>query len=785
MRTCPCVKMLAHLVSVPSPVETTMDLESLRAENNALRARMRELEDELQRLQRTAHTDHLSSGESRTDSPDYFAVLHETALAIMSRLDLNDVLETIMMHAARLAGANDGFIDLLSPDGTLLEMKIGIGKHARNRGSVIAISEGISGRVCQTGAPMMVEDYRNWEGRVRSIDTSDFGTVIAVPLRLRSAIIGVLGVSYGTPTLEGFESIVTLLMRFAELAAIAIDNARLYTIAQEELAERRRIENEVRANEQRMRDLYAVTRRQAQELHLIGQVREAMAREIDLPALFRTVVESIAATFGYSLVCLYLRDGDELALQHQVGYAVQLDRIPLGRGVISRTILSGRATLIADVRSDPDFIGVMDNIVSEICVPLRDQDRVIGTLNIESTDGMVLTDDDLRVMTELAEHINVAIERARLYEQLWRRVQQLDVLYDIMTDITGNLDRDTVLKAIVERTIALLRVTHGMIALYDPEQNNLQIHYSVGMNRDYAGMRIAPGEGVIGRVAQTRQPLVVYDYNRWEGRTSLFQEMPSSNVLGVPLLSGDELIGTLSAGDFNLKRVFTDDDIRLLSIFAQQATIAIKNARLFAEVQHLAITDPLMGIYNRRYFFSAATREYERARRHHHPLAVIIADLDDFKQINDRYGHPVGDRVLQEVSSVFRRELRSIDLLARYGGEEIVMLLPETECSGVITVVERLRSRLMSAIPTERGDVHITASFGAAVSQRIRTPDVETLIACADQALLYAKQQGKDRLVIWCDRCDVAGHCPHIAPHMSPPRVSTIFLSPGKPDESV
>lgn len=112
------------------------------------------------------------------------------------------------------------------------------------------------------------------------------------------------------------------------------------------------------------------------------------------------------------------------------------------------------------------------------------------------------------------------------------------------------------------------------------------------------------------------------------------------------------------------------------------------------------------------------------------------------------------------------------------------MLLPETECSGVITVVERLRSRLMSAIPTERGDVRITASFGAAVNQRIRTTDVETLITCADQALLYAKQQGKNRLVIWCDTCDSASHCPHIAPHMLPHRVSTIFLSPGKPDES-
>lgn len=761
-----------------------MDLESLRAENRALRARMRDLENELQHVQGTLHTDALSSDESRAGVHDYFAALHETVLAIMRRLDLNDALETIMMHVARLTGTNDGFIDLLSPDGSQLEMKIGIGRHAQNRGSVIAANEGLSGRVCQTGVPMMVEEYRNWNGRVRSINTSDIGTVIAVPLRVQSKVIGVLGVSYNTRIPEMFESIVLPLTRLAELAAIAIDNARLYTIAQQELAERWRIEDELRANQQRMYDLYAVTRRQAQELHLLDQVRAAMAREIDLPALFRTVVESVAVTFGYPLVCLYLRDDDDLVLQHQVGYAVQIDRIPLGRGVISRTILSGQATLVANVHSDPDFIGAIDGIVSEICVPLRNRDRVVGALNIESTGGVVLTDDDLRIMTELAEHVNVAIERARLYEQLWRQVQQLDVLYDIMTDITGNLDRDTVLKAIVERMIALLRASHGMIALYDPKQNNLRVHYSAGMSRDYTGMRVASGEGVIGRVAQTHQPLVVYDYNRWGGRASLFAEMPSLNVLGMPLLSGDELIGVLTVGDTSLKRTFTDDDIRLLGMFAQQATIAIKNARLFAEVQHLAITDPLMGIYNRRYFFTAALREFERAQRHHHALAVIIADLDNFKQINDRYGHPVGDRVLQEVSSIFQRELRSIDLLARYGGEEIIMLLPETDCSGVVSVIERLRSRLMSAIPTERGDVHITASFGAAVNQRINAPDVETLITCADQALYSAKQQGKDRLVIWCDGCHAADYCPHVATHISSSRERAIFFSPWKSEGS-
>ncbi|MCS6940312.1 MAG: GAF domain-containing protein, partial [Roseiflexus sp.] len=469
--------------------------------------------------------------------------LHETALAIMSRLDLRDVLEAIMLHATRLAGTSDGYIDLLSRDGTQMEMQVGIGWHAAHCGGTIDVGEGVSGRVWQTGEPVIVRDYRTWEGRIRSIDVSNLGTVVAVPLRLGSSVIGVLGVTYCDPDHPAAETVVNLLMRFAELAAIAIDNARLYTTLQEELAGRRRIEAELRESEQQLRHLYAVTRRQAQELHLIGQVREAIAREIDLPALFRTVVESIAATFGYTLVCLYLRDGDDLVLQHQVGYSNQIERIPLGKGVMSRTILSGKPTLVADVRSDPDFIAAISNIVSEVCVPLRDQDHIIGVLNIESIDGVALTEDDLRLMIELAGHINVAIERARLYEQLWRRVQQLDALYDTMSDITGNLDRDAVLKAIVERMVALMRATHGMIALYDPAQNNLRIHYTVGMDRDYSGMRIAPGEGVIGRVALTRQPLVVYDYRRWEGRSPVFHAAPSANVVAVPLLAGDELIG--------------------------------------------------------------------------------------------------------------------------------------------------------------------------------------------------------------------------------------------------
>ncbi|MFQ3631756.1 diguanylate cyclase [Roseiflexus sp.] len=722
------------------------EADDLQAENDALKARIRELEQRLMEARATHSSLAIASDDNASA-----AAFHQTMLAIMNRLDLNDVLEAIVEHAARLAGTTHGFLHLRRFDAEVMEMAVTVGRFLPNRGCTITPGEGVSGRVWQTGEPMMVEDYRSWEGRIERLEDTDFGAIIAVPLKLKGTIIGVLGIAYDAAEQNDVQSTFVLLARFADLAAIAIDNAQLYTSAQEELSEQRRIETELRISTQHLRDMYRVAQRQSQELHLLGEVRAALAREIDLPAIFRTVVESIASTFGYTQVCLYLRKNDELILQHQVGYPFIWERIPVGKGIISRTILSECPTLVADVTTDRDFLGVIDGVVSEICVPLRDQGTVIGALNIESRNGVVLTEDDLRLMTEMAEHINVAIERARLYERLWRHAQQLDALYSITGDITGNLHLDDVLKTIVERMLALIRAEHGALALYDAQCNDLLVHLSVNMNHDYASVRLALGEGAMGKAALNRRPVIVYDYRSWNDRSLQCEDEATANVLAVPLLAGDELIGAMSAGVSDLTRVFTDDDVRLLNMFAQQATIAIKNARLFAEVQHMAITDPLMGIYNRRYFHVAGRREFERAQRHRRPLAVIIVDLDDFKRINDVYGHPIGDRVLQTVSHTFRRVLRSEDLLARYGGEEIIILLPDTDHKGAVRVVERLRLMLeQTSVATNQGPVRVTASAGVAVlTDPYDIADVETLIEQADQALLRAKQAGKNRVEIW------------------------------------
>ncbi len=176
--------------------------------------------------------------------------------------------------------------------------------------------------------------------------------------------------------------------------------------------------NLVLTDQARIPDLLVAAARQAQERDLLDRVRTALARELDLPTIFRTVVEAIAETFGYTQVSLYLREDHQLMLQHQVGYDQVLARIPVTQGVIGRVACTGEPTLLEDVRTEPAFLGAMEGIVSEVCVPVRDENRVAGVLNVESTGGVRLGEADLELMLALSEHVSIAVGRARLHTEI-------------------------------------------------------------------------------------------------------------------------------------------------------------------------------------------------------------------------------------------------------------------------------------------------------------------------------------------------------------------------------
>jgi diguanylate cyclase (GGDEF)-like protein/PAS domain S-box-containing protein len=341
-------------------------------------------------------------------------------------------------------------------------------------------------------------------------------------------------------------------------------------------------------------------------------------------------------------------------------------------------------------------------------------------------------------------------ERKRAEAALRHRVQELDALRATMTEMSSELELDRLLRSILERAVALLGASDGELSMYEEARGALFVRVSYNMPFDNTGKRVEWGEGATGHVAHTGQPLIIDDYLAWEGRVPDYEDLGKKSVILVPLLAGLQVLGVIGVGDAKLRRSFDEEDVELLTLFAQQATIAIQNARLFTEVQQLATTDPLTGLYNRRHFFVLAQREFERTLRYSHALSVVMLDVDNFKRVNDTYGHAAGDQVLRHVSDLCRSALRSVDVLGRYGGEEVVMVLPETSINGAQQVAERLRRSLSHTACAINGLLlPITASLGVATYDSSDPIDLEALIDRADQALYAAKQRGKNRVVLW------------------------------------
>jgi PAS domain S-box-containing protein len=198
---------------------------------------------------------------------------------------------------------------------------------------------------------------------------------------------------------------------------------------------------QLRAQAERTRDLIAATERQARELALLDQVRTALASEIELSQLFRAVVEAIPAAFGYTLVGLYMCQGDTLVLQHQVGSTQMIARIALNQGVCWQVMQSGEPMLLEDVRNDPSFLGAIAGVTSAICIPLFDQGRTVGVLNVESIGGVRLARADLLLMSALSQQIDIAIGRARLYAEVRQERDFSSAVVETMSSLVIVLDR--------------------------------------------------------------------------------------------------------------------------------------------------------------------------------------------------------------------------------------------------------------------------------------------------------------------------------------------------------
>jgi diguanylate cyclase (GGDEF)-like protein len=227
------------------------------------------------------------------------------------------------------------------------------------------------------------------------------------------------------------------------------------------------------------------------------------------------------------------------------------------------------------------------------------------------------------------------------------------------------------------------------------------------------------------------------------------KDLPGSNwirsYIGAPIKRKEKLLGFLNL-DAATPNFFKNKHLSRIQALADQAAIAIENAQLYKEMEKLAITDSLTGLYNRRFFFAFAENEIERTKRYNKNLSIIMVDVDHFKDVNDRFGHQIGDQVLKEISDICLSILRKVDVMCRYGGEEFVVLLPETEESDAAHAAERMCTAIStSRLKTEKGNVSVTVSIGVTELDKSHG-SLEKLLATADKALYTAKEAGRNRV---------------------------------------
>jgi diguanylate cyclase (GGDEF)-like protein len=259
------------------------------------------------------------------------------------------------------------------------------------------------------------------------------------------------------------------------------------------------------------------------------------------------------------------------------------------------------------------------------------------------------------------------------------------------------------------------------------------------------GYRLSPGEGIAGQVLATGRAVMTPSY---EGEMTLPGNVMAPGVssgVGVPMRWNGELRGALSVG-FRERREVTRDDLGVLEAIADLAVVACRNAEAYDDVRTAASTDALTGLLNHGAMQVRVREEIARAARDSQPLCCVLIDLDDFKRVNDEHGHPAGDALLRRVADALRAEVRPYDQVARYGGDEFVLVLPGTDEHVARAIAERVRDRVRTGVPRGAGGAIGSCSIG--VSSWEPPMSADDLLAAADRALLLAKRTGKGRVAV-------------------------------------
>lgn len=654
------------------------------------------------------------------------AILNGIALVGIEATDL----DTLIKNAAQILEnvLHPDFLDIGMVDETAGMMRFYDSSRTTNREYLtLSFGKGVAGQVVASGKPRRLPDVR-LEPEYLAVNP-DMRSELCVPLKVGERVVGLINIE--SKQLDAFsEADEHLMTTFAGQLVTIIEKVRLFQLAQ----------------------------RHAQEAETLRQAGAVVASSLRQDEAIERILVQLERVVAYDNASVQLLSDGYLEIVGGRGWpdpsAVIGMRFPIpGDNPNTVVIQQRRPNILGDAPSVYAAFreGTHAHIHSFLGVPLIVGDQVIGMLAVDNINPNFYTSEHARLVGAFADQVALAIQNARLYAQAERRTDQLRALREIDQTLSSELDLKTVLQSLVEAARHLVDVRYAALAVMDAK-GELAHFYTDGITEAQRGLigELPHGLGLLKAILQEKVPIRLAEIGN-DPRSVGFpvNHPPMKSFLGVPIMVRGELLGGLYLTEKVKEQAFTQEDEDLILGLAADAAIAIQNARLFGEVQQLARTDSLTGLHNRRNFMELAQREFGRARRHQHPLTAIMLDIDQFKQANDTYGHAVGDQVLQIVAARCRETVREIDILGRYGGEEFVVLLLETDIDGACVMAERLRRCVAEPpISTDGGPLFITVSLGIAVLDKECT-DLDNLLRRADQALYVSKQSGRNRASAW------------------------------------
>jgi two-component system cell cycle response regulator len=523
-------------------------------------------------------------------------------------------------------------------------------------------------------------------------------------------------------------------------------------------------------------------REDARSYRLLGAGEENDRAEVRADRLARASVEEIHQSVHYALellrrsldlhtaVLLWLNDaGTHLRISELSTGSNDIQDAPFaaGDGVLGAALAQRARVSLHGLKPTfrvPYYQGPCP-VRSLAAIPVLDGETLRGVLAIDRLENKAFSPHEEEIGAQAARFCLRAIQNERVFLQLERAKVEQGKLYRAAQALGGALSEQDVVDAGVKAAREVASFDYAAVTVYDEKAKSHEVvaaKSADGSIDDLVGVRFSHNTGLVSMVVQNRCPLPYrgeYDSGQKVDKVVLSRRLPwpaHPSLLVLPLVIHDRALGTLILG---AKRwhAFGDSVRPTLEVLASHLAVSLSNARMVKKLETMATTDGLTGLFNKRAMLDSAAQKIAAAARFGRPLSVLMTDIDHFKKVNDTHGHDIGDVVIRGLAEILKRQKRTTDLVARFGGEEFVALCEQTDEKGAMLLAERIREELgKTSFRTPQGILQVNCSIGIATFPEAGR-DWDALFKAADEALYVSKRSGRNRCTAWRPARKTAG----------------------------